>query len=99
MCVPSRVKRGVSTRCMTESTGVTSCGERGHECAAIGERQGGMKPNCDPSRGRGGGGEKPPGQPRGEKGGTHFREGNGPAGRAGKYPPGGGGGKNRGKDD
>src|SRR5258708_11793223 len=49
-CVPSRVGHGGSMRCTTGSTGVTFCGKRGSECAATKERQGWMKPRCDPSR-------------------------------------------------
>jgi len=38
-CVPSRVRHGVSMRCTTGSTGVTSCGKRGDECAVTEERR------------------------------------------------------------
>ena len=37
---PSSPRGGASTRCMTGSTGVTSCGRRGCGCSPIGERPG-----------------------------------------------------------
>jgi len=49
-CVPRGTGHGDSTRCMTGSTGVTSCGKRGGECAATKERRAWMQSRCDPSR-------------------------------------------------
>ena len=49
-CAPSGVRRGVSTRCTTGSTGVTFCGKRGGGCAATEGRRAWMESRSDASR-------------------------------------------------
>src|SRR5579871_4572016 len=41
MCVPSRVRHGVSMHCTTGSTGVTSCGKHGGGVTSCGKHGGG----------------------------------------------------------